>query len=216
MHSSLLTPYFSWRSSHRRIHIYANNLVQDHNYVPLQRPQYAASLGVDAGRLEEIAEDTPLFTFLRIVIQQLFSLPCYLFANTTANEGALYKTRSNAFLGNSHLHSSGTLLRPEEATYILLSDLGMLLMGAALWYASTMVGFSTVALLYLQPYLWVNKWVAIITYLHHTYPDIPRYEAAAWTFLKGALATVDREFGWIGKHMFHNITEFQVIHHSFS
>lgn len=41
------------------------------------------------------------------------------------------------------------------------------------------------------------------------------YEPQSWTFVKGALATVDREFGFIGRHLFHGIIEFHVVHHLF-
>lgn len=44
---------------------------------------------------------------------------------------------------------------------------------------------------------------------------MPHYDAENWTFVKGALATVDREFGWVGKHLFHGIIEFHVVHHLF-
>lgn len=54
-----------------------------------------------------------------------------------------------------------------------------------------------------------------ITYLHHTHMEVPHYEADNWTFVKGALATVDREFGFVGRHLFHCIIEHHVVHHLF-
>ena len=65
------------------------------------------------------------------------------------------------------------------------------------------------ALLDVMPYLWVNHWIVAITYLHHTHPEVPKYEPEAWTFYKGATATIDRELGFGGKHLMHNIAEFQ-------
>ncbi|KAM0162442.1 hypothetical protein ACHAQE_002778 [Botrytis cinerea] len=216
LHSALLTPYFSWQSSHRRHHIYANHLVKDHNYVPLPKDEYAALLSVDVSRLEELTEDSPIYTLLRIVAQHLFGFPLYLTANITASQGSLNQAQSKTILGNSHFSPASTLFRPEESHLIILSDIGIGLVVFGLWYASQIFGGSMIALLYLQPYLWVNHWIVAITYLHHTHPDVPKYEPEAWTFLKGALATVDRELGWVGKHMLHNIAEFHVIHHLFS
>lgn len=221
LHSALLTPYFSWRSTHRRHHIYANNLLKDHNYVPPQRTEYAASLlankiGIDADRLEELSEDAPLVTFLRIILQQVIGFPWYLLTNITAAPTSLPKDPSAKPLGNSHFAPTGGLFRPEEAGAIFLSDLGLLAMGTALYQAGTIFGFSNLALLYLQPYMWLNHWIVAITYLHHTHPDLPKFENESWTFLKGATATVDRELGWVGKYMFHSIIEFHVIHHLFS
>ena len=216
LHSLFLTPYFSWKSTHRRHHIYANDLTRDHNYVPPQRSDYAESLLFDVGRLEELTDDSPIVTFLRIVFQQVIGWPWYLLTNITAADGSLPKNKSQHMLGNSHFLPTGSLFRAEEAPLIILSDLGLIAMATGLWYAGRMFGSDMVALAYLQPYIWLNHWIVAITYLHHTHPDLPKFETESWTFLKGATATVDREFGFIGKHLFHGIIEFHVIHHLFS
>jgi omega-6 fatty acid desaturase (delta-12 desaturase) len=72
IHSMLLTPYFSWKSTHRRHHMYANHMERDHHYVPYRRDAYAAKLGADKSKLEDLAADTPVATTLRIIIQQVF------------------------------------------------------------------------------------------------------------------------------------------------
>jgi len=54
-----------------------------------------------------------------------------------------------------------------------------------------------------------------ITYLHHTHPDAAHYDEHNWTYQKGAMSTVDREFGFIGRHIFHGIIEYHVVHHIF-
>ena len=219
LHSALLTPYFAWRSTHRRHHIYANNLAKDHNYVPPQREQYAVSLMFSAEKLEKLedmTEDVPVVVLLRIVMQQLLGFPWYLLSNITASPGSLYRKQSSSILGNSHFSPFSTLFRPEEAHLIFASDLGVAAAAYAIYLASQKFGFAPVALLYIQPYIWVNHWIVSITYLHHTHPQLPKYQPEAWSFMRGALATVDREFGWIGKHMLHNIIEFHVIHHLFS
>ena len=216
MHSFLLTPYFSWQSSHRRHHIYANNLSKDHNYVPPQRSQYSASIFMEINLREDLTEDSPVAIILRILIQQIFGFPWHLATNITASEGSLHKPKSTSVLGNSYFLLHSTLFRPEEAPLILLSDVGLGLVAFGLWYTGAAIGFGTLALLYLQPYMWVNHWIVAITYLHHTHPSLPKFESEAWTFLKGATATMDREFGLVGRYLFHNIIEYHVIHHLFS
>lgn len=52
-----------------------------------------------------------------------------------------------------------------------------------------------------------------ITFLQHTDPSLPHYEPESWTFARGAAATIDREFGFIGRHLFHGIIETHVLHH---
>ncbi|KAL1837131.1 hypothetical protein VTK73DRAFT_4820 [Phialemonium thermophilum] len=52
-----------------------------------------------------------------------------------------------------------------------------------------------------------------ITYLQHTDPSLPHYSPEEWTFVRGCAATIDREFGFIGRHLFHGIIETHVLHH---
>ena len=221
LHSVLFTPYFSWQSTHRRHHIYANNLAKDHNYVPPEAGKYASLLGVDIEKLDDLTEDAPIVTLARITLMHLIGFPWYLFANITATQGSLAagKTKnppSKYPLGNSHFLPASSLFRPEEAHLIIASDIGIALAMTGIWYLSTIFGWPTVALLYGQPYLWVNHWIVAITYLHHTRPDVPKYEPEAWTFLRGAMATIDRDLGFGGKHFMHNIASYHVIHHLFS
>ena len=61
--------------------------------------------------------------------------------------------------------------------------------------------------------IWVNHWLVFITYLQHTDASMPHYEADQWSFAKGAAATIDRQFGFIGPHIFHDIIETHVLHH---
>jgi omega-6 fatty acid desaturase (delta-12 desaturase) len=37
-----------------------------------------------------------------------------------------------------------------------------------------------------------------------------------WTFTRGAASTIDRDFGFVGRHLFHNIIETHVLHHHIS
>lgn len=47
----------------------------------------------------------------------------------------------------------------------------------------------------------------MLTYLHHSDPSIPHYRRKEWSFLRGALSTVDRPLlGWIGQFFFHNVS----------
>lgn len=52
-----------------------------------------------------------------------------------------------------------------------------------------------------------------ITYLQHTDPSLPHYESKSWNFTRGAAATIDREFGFIGRYLLHGIIETHVAHH---
>ncbi|KAI5299533.1 Oleate hydroxylase fah12, partial [Ascosphaera atra] len=47
----------------------------------------------------------------------------------------------------------------------------------------------------------------------HTDPTLPHYQPEVWNFTRGAAATIDREFGFIGRTLFHGIIETHVLHH---
>ncbi len=64
------------------------------------------------------------------------------------------------------------------------------------------------------PYLGVNHWLVMLTYLQHTDPTLPHYRAGEWTFARGALCTMDRNMlGPVGPYLMHGITETHICHH---
>ncbi len=71
------------------------------------------------------------------------------------------------------------------------------------------------AKVYLVPYLFVNMWLVMITDLQHTDPTLPHYRSAKWNWLKGALCTLDRDYGYFNV-VFHHIGDTHVAHHLFS
>ena len=75
-------------------------------------------------------------------------------------------------------------------------------------------GWSAVGKYYFVPYLMVNHWLVMITYLQHTDPMLPHYRANEWNFQRGALCTIDRNLlGPVGPYLMHGITETHVSHH---
>jgi omega-6 fatty acid desaturase / acyl-lipid omega-6 desaturase (Delta-12 desaturase) len=68
---------------------------------------------------------------------------------------------------------------------------------------------------YVVPLLVVNAWLVLITYMQHTHPGLPHYDSGEWDWLRGALATVDRDSGVLNR-VFHHITDTHVAHHLFS
>ena len=191
-------------------------MTKDLHYVPPQKRSYLDSLRRKFNELDEMTEDAPLFTLFRIIVQQTTGFQLYLLTNITAAPDSLRKEQSKYALGNSHFAPTGSLFLSQEAFHIFLSDVGVLGAAGLFYWIGTHVGLLNMLPLYVIPYFWANHWIVAITYLHHTHPDVPKYEADSWTFVKGATATIDREFGFIGKYIFHGIIEFHVIHHLFS
>ncbi|PYH82640.1 oleate delta-12 desaturase [Aspergillus uvarum CBS 121591] len=215
LHSFLMVPYFSWKITHARHHRYTGHMEKDTVFVPWTDSQLAKKKNVRIEQLKHLTEETPIVSFIQLIGHQLMGWQLYLFLNVTAGPKSLPENRPLKGI-SSHFNPFGPIFTRAQWVSIALSDLGLLIMGSVLYYASTQIGGWNVVLLYVIPYLWVHHWLIAITYLQHTHPAVPHYSAETWTYTKGALATIDRSIGFIGRHFFHEIIDYHVVHHLFS
>jgi len=220
VHSSLLVPYFSWKISHGKHHKATGHMDRDMVFVPKTRSHYAGWIGKTSEDLSELLEETPIWTISWFIGQQLVGWPMYLMTNVTGHnkhdkqtEGKGAGKHNGFFGGVNHFYSSSPLYERKDEHLILLSDLGLAIVGSVLFLLGTKFGWTNMLVWYFLPYLWVNHWLVAITFLQHTDPTLPHYEASAWTFARGAAATIDREFGFIGRNLLHGIIETHVLHH---
>ncbi|KAG6019566.1 Oleate hydroxylase fah12 [Claviceps sp. Clav32 group G5] len=220
LHSALLVPYFSWKFSHSAHHKATGHMERDMVFLPRTREQQATRLGRAVEELGDLCEETPIYTALHLVGQQLIGWPSYLMANVTGHnfherqrEGR-GKGKKNGFGGSvNHFDPRSPIFDARHAKYIVLSDIGLGLAIAALAYLGNRFGWANMAVWYFLPYLWVNHWLVAITFLQHTDPTLPHYTAEEWNYVRGAAATIDREMGFIGRHLLHGIVETHVLHH---
>ncbi|KAF4364512.1 hypothetical protein F8388_007089 [Cannabis sativa] len=61
-----------------------------------------------------------------------------------------------------------------------------------------------------------NSILVVIAYLNHTHPALPHYDSSEWDWLKGALSTVDRDYGSLLNRVFLHLTDAHVAHHLFA
>jgi omega-6 fatty acid desaturase (delta-12 desaturase) len=163
--------------------------------------------------LWEALGDSPIGATLGAMSYLIVGWPAYLIRNASGQRR--YPK------GTSHFKPTSVMFAPHQRNQIILSDIGVVLWLAALITWSYYKGFAEVFRLYLVPYLWVNHWLVLITFLQHTDPLIPHYRAPEFTFPRGALSTLDRSlFGdlgsipaWLGATMTHGISETHVLHH---
>lgn len=99
---------------------------------------------------------------------------------------------------------------------IVISDIFFGAAVAGLVWFTHVTSLLTMIKFYWIPFMIVNYHLVLITYLQHTAHYIPHYSGDEWTWLRGALCTVDRSFGKILDSAFHHITDTHVCHHLFS
>ncbi|KAK7468415.1 hypothetical protein VKT23_002929 [Stygiomarasmius scandens] len=211
LHTFVLCPYFAWRASHRQHHQAAMSLERDENYIPRTRSHFKLPSESTARIVDyhDMFDETPIYMLGRMLFMQTFGWYAYMFANA---RGSPRYPR-----GTNHFSPYSAIFKPSERSGIIISDAGLIFMITVLYMWAMSVGTSYFVKLYFIPYLVMNHWVVMLTYLHHTDPTIPEYRAKQWTFLRGALSTVDRPLlGWAGRFFLHNVSHDHISHHLFS
>ncbi|KAF9221503.1 hypothetical protein BS17DRAFT_711120 [Gyrodon lividus] len=227
LHSALGVPYHSWRITHAKHHASTGHMTQDQVFVPKTRGQlglpafdptkeniHGSSVSDEVKKeLWDAVGDSPIGATLGAAAYLLGGWPAYLIRNASGQKR--YPR------GTNHFNPDAVMFGPHQRGAVVLSDVGILLWMAGLAGSIYTFGFLDVFRLYLVPYLWVNHWLVLITFLQHTDPLLPHYRAPEFTFPRGALATLDRNLlgdcgkimAWIGAHATHGISETHVVHH---
>ncbi|XP_076951035.1 omega-6 fatty acid desaturase, endoplasmic reticulum-like [Bidens hawaiensis] len=116
----------------------------------------------------------------------VFSFPMYFAFNIHGRE-------YDGFV--SHFYPQSPLFNDSERKYIWLSDAGLLVA----MYTLYKIAAATSA----------------TCFVHHTHPSLPHFDSREWDWIRGAMSTVDRDYGIINS-IFHNVTCAHVVHHLIS
>ncbi|WCJ29167.1 fatty acid desaturase 3 [Euphorbia peplus] len=189
LHSFILVPYHGWRISHRTHHQNHGNVEKDESWVPLPEKVYK-TLDLQT-RIMRFTVPIPLFAY-----------PFYLWWRSPGKEG-------------SHFNPYSDLFTPSERTAVLTSTACWTIMLLSLLQSSFLFGPLTVLKVYGVPYIIFVMWLDFVTYLHHHGHEqkLPWYRSKEWTYLRGGLTTVDRDYG-IFNNIHHDIGT-HVVHHLF-
>ncbi|EAZ63111.1 oleate delta-12 desaturase [Scheffersomyces stipitis CBS 6054] len=206
LHSYLMVPYFSWKFSHAKHHKATGHLTKDMVFIPYTKEEYCENKGVSV--ISEVMEESPIWTLSVLLFQQLGGLQTYLAINAT---GQRYPGYSK--IGKSHYAPSSPVFDKNQWWFIVLSDIGILATITVVYQWYKTFGLFNMMVNWFVPWCWVNHWLVFVTFLQHTDPTMPHYRAEQWTFARGAAATIDRDFGFVGQHIFHDIIETHVLHH---
>lgn len=217
VHQLLLVPYFAWQYTHAKHHRRTNHLTDGESHVPSTAKDNG--LGPNNERqsfyavLHEALGDGA-FAGFQVWSHVCIGWPLYLLG--VASTGKL--DHKGEPLGDSiadHFRPSSPMFPDKVSFKIGLSTGTVLASLAGLVYISVFVtGPLPVLLWYLNPYFVVNGWLVLYTWLQHTDPSVPHYGAGEWTWVKGALSTIDRPYG-IFDFFHHEIGSTHVAHHLF-
>ncbi|KAI5578991.1 hypothetical protein BDE02_08G062400 [Populus trichocarpa] len=189
LHSSILVPYHGWRISHRTHHQNHGHVENDESWHPLPEKIYRS--------LDNVTRK------LRFTLPfPMLAYPVYLWSRSPGKKG-------------SHFHPDSDLFVPNERKDVITSTACWTAMAALLVCLSFVMGPFQVLKLYGIPYWIFVMWLDLVTYLHHHGHDekIPWYRGKEWSYLRGGLTTLDRDYGWIN-NIHHDIGT-HVIHHLF-
>ncbi|KAG2448543.1 hypothetical protein HYH02_006434 [Chlamydomonas schloesseri] len=191
-HSSILVPYHGWRISHRTHHANHGHVENDESWHPVTKKLY--------DNLEPMARVGRLS-----MPWALFAFPFYLWKRSPGKDG-------------SHYDPECDLFTPAERNQVLTTNAYMLGMVAVLAACTVKLGPLAMFNLYLVPY-WINVvWLDVVTYLHHhgshdVNEKMPWYRGEEWSYLRGGLTTIDRDYGIFNK--IHHDIGTHVVHHLF-
>lgn len=227
IHSALGVPFHSWRITHAKHHASTGHMTQDQVFCaptrsdrglkpldPKKEDLQGASVSEEVQReLFEALGDSPVGATIGFMSYLIAGWPAYILTNA-AGQRRYPK-------GTNHFTPEAVMFGPHQRNQILVSDVGIFLWLAAIAAGVYTYGLGTVFRVYGAPYLWVNHWLVLITFLQHTDPILPHYRAAEFTFPRGALATLDRSLlgdlgpvmAWIGAHATLGISETHILHH---
>lgn len=222
-HGSILVPYWPWRLSHHRHHLYHNHVHKDYSFqwdvdrLLAESPE-AATVAFGAERAPSEAamaakrlQRSPVVLGLISAVTQL--LPCigwpvYLLGlPTDLFDGSHFVPWPTARLWK------GT---PRDEYVKCIVSTAVVAANAWTVYRYLCGGsLATMFIFYLAPVLVCGWWLVCVTYLQHHDPETQVYGELNWRFVYAAFETVDRRYGFGIDHLHHNITDGHVAHHLF-
>ena len=204
IHSFLLVPYYSWQYTHNKHHKYTNHLVLGESHVPFIKTEL----------LSTRYKNTPFIILLNL----FFGWPAYLLFNKSggrvdANNNPFVVSFYTSIFDFSHYNPTSVIFPTNKYNYVVISDIFILMQLFAVFSMDYNYGFGTSFIWYWCPLVVTNSWLVVYTVLQHTNKKIPHYGSDTFTWLKGALSTIDRKYPYIIDEMHHHIGTTHVLHH---
>lgn len=220
IHSFLLVPYYSWQYTHAKHHKYTNHLVLGETHVPFAKRELPSDSVTIIKKVKQILGSyyLPLNTMINIFFRILLGWPFYLMFNLSSgridrDERPKKFERMYDYIKYSHFNPYATIFPKGIEMKIMVNNACILLQLSGLYYMDAVYGRGTTLIWYWCPLIITNGWLVIYTILQHTDSKVPHYGTAEFTWLKGALCTIDRDYPSMIDEMHHYIGSTHVLHH---
>jgi omega-3 fatty acid desaturase (delta-15 desaturase) len=191
-HTPLLVPFNTWAESHRRHHLGHNHIDRDYSH-----PHTVNS------------------------VEKLWLLKAIRYTSTYPIIGWFSYLLGLTDDGGHWIPFGGRLWNIDYQYSKQLNSLFSSFLVFSFFYGIiALCEFDIVTFLEWYGMSWIifSWWVVTVTFLQHhdnTVEQTILYDDAHWTFMKGALQTVDRSYGGMIDTMTHHITNGHIVHHLF-
>jgi fatty acid desaturase len=160
LHTCLLVPYFSWQRTHAIHHAHCNSVELGETHVPDLFDSIEAKSNF--ALREIIGEDS--FAIFNSFVHLFIGWPAYIIIGATG--GPAYGRPTNHFWPFAPFKNGKVELFPGKwKTMVLISDIGIFVFLYILNEWARATSYTHVALIYGLPYIVVNLWLVLYTWL---------------------------------------------------
>lgn len=185
----LCTPFYPWKLSHHRHHLYHNHKEKDYSHVWLPNKEW----------LEKKESFLFNLAYKARYITPFFNWASYLFLGQK---------------DGGHLILFGRLWEGSKYKVLLRGYLSSLISLLSFYGWYKLLGPHFIQM-YLIPWFIYGWFIFTVTYLQHHHENVKVYDNDDWNYVKGAFETIDRTYGFGIDDTHHNITDCHLVHHLF-
>jgi fatty acid desaturase len=220
IHSLMLVPYFSWQRSHAVHHQYTNHMELGETHVPEQYDGENSTFDKRQSLMDQFGDENGLnlFAGIQAFLHLVVGWPGYLLIGAT---GGPDRGMTNHYYPNpltTPPNPRKELFPGNWKEKVYQSDIGIAAVVGGLIAWAACHGVGEVMALYGGPYLVINAWLVLYTWLQHTDTDVPHFTDDDHSYVKGALHTIDRPYDKLDPFgaidfLHHKIGSTHVAHH---